>query len=734
MIPCRMRLLPLALLLALFLLMTRAAWASSTLTVAVGPYPVAAAVNPITNKIYIVNACYSSSRGSVTVIDGATNSTVSIAAGKYPMAVDLNTATNKIYVANAGDGSVTVIDGASRSTATVAVGNYPMAVAVNSAANKIYVANAGDNTVTVIDGASNSTTLVRTGSYPFAMAVNAATNKTYVGNMLSNNVTVIDGTDFSTTTVTVGTEPGAVAVNPATNIIYVANGATMGTVSVIDGLTNAVSTIGVGSDPGAIAVNPTINVVYVSNHYSNSATVIDGEDNSTATVLTGTGPGAIAVNTDANAAYVANSESGTLTAIVGPSNSVTNIQVGQYPRAVAVNPLTGKVYVVNYSDGTVTVVIPPNANGLRLVPITPCRVVDTRKPNGTFGGPPIAAQSSRDFPLRSGACGIPANTAAYSLNVTVVPRGPLGYLTVWPAGSARPSTSTLNSTDGRIKANASIVPAGTSGAISVYASNPTDVVLDINGYFVSATVNSALAFYPLTPCRIADTRKGTGALQGPYLKAGLARDLPILSSACDLPDTAQAYSLNFTAVPRGPLGYLTAWPSDRAKPSASTLNALTGTITANAALVPAAANGNISVYANNDTDLVIDIDGYFAAVDSAPGGQSFYTLPPCRVLDTRNTSGLFSGKRVVDISASTCGAPSGAQAFVLNATVVPPGALGYLILWPDGSVQPTVSTLNALDGAITSNLALVPAADGFVDAFASGRTQLVLDIFGYFAP
>jgi hypothetical protein len=65
---------------------------------------------------------------------------------------------------------------------------------------------------------------------------------------------------------------------------------------------------------------------------------------------------------------------------------------------------------------------------------------------------------------------------------------------------------------------------------------------------------------------------------------------------------------------------------------------------------------------------------------------------------------------------------------------VPSGALGYLTLWPDGEAQPVVSTLNAEDGAITSNMAMVPNKDGDIDAYASGTTQLVLDISAYFAP
>ena len=81
-----------------------------------------------------------------------------------------------------------------------------------------------------------------------------------------------------------------------------------------------------------------------------------------------------------------------------------------------------------------------------------------------------------------------------------------------------------------------------------------------------------------------------------------------------------------------------------------------------------------------------------------------------------------------------CAIPANAQSFVFNATVVPQGMLGYLSLWPDGSTQPVVSTLNALDGAITSNMAIVPTLNGLIDAFTTNKTDLILDVFSYFAP
>jgi hypothetical protein len=214
-----------------------------------------------------------------------------------------------------------------------------------------------------------------------------------------------------------------------------------------------------------------------------------------------------------------------------------------------------------------------------------------------------------------------------------------------------------------------------------------------------------------------------------------ARTFPILSSTCNVPAAAQAYSLNFTSVPKtAKLDFLTTWPAGQTQPLVSTLNASTGKVTANGAIVPAGTNGDVSVFVTDNSDLVIDINGYFAP--PAAGGLSFHTLSPCRVVDTRNPPGSqpFNGTRNVDVNGSGCGVPASAQAFVVNATVVPPGALGFLTLWPQGASQPLASTLNAGDGAITSNIAIVPTTNGSVSAFVSDPSHLVLDISGYFAP
>jgi hypothetical protein len=405
--------------------------------------------------------------------------------------------------------------------------------------------------------------------------------------------------------------------------------------------------------------------------------------------------------------------------------------------------VTGATCTVTVNaDQTVLAIFSP-ATALRFVPITPCRVADTRLAVGPFGGPSINGGDYRDYVISDGPCGKFPHAAAYSLNVAVVPHGVLHYLTTWPSELDRPLVATMNSLDGRIKANAAIVPVGANNAISVYVTDTTDVILDVNGYFVPETSDpNGLQFYPVTPCRIVDTRQATGTFGGPSLAAKQVRDFPLLqNTTCIIPPAAQAYSLNFTVVPPGPMSYLTVWPADQQQPVVSTLNDLTGTVVANAAILPGAKTssqtvnvGDIDVYVTHNTDLVIDINGYFAPANS--GGQSLYTVAPCRALDTRLTTGLFTNLLAppVNVVNSPCGVPATAESVVFNATVVPSGLLRFLTLWPDGATQPLVSTLNAFDGAVTSNMAIVPMTDGSVDAFASGYTQLIMDIFGYFAP
>ncbi len=397
------------------------------------------------------------------------------------------------------------------------------------------------------------------------------------------------------------------------------------------------------------------------------------------------------------------------------------------------------VVTVDQTGSTVTVflnLIPAMQGPQRFVPIAPCRLIDTRSGLGGILGPvggPVIFEWGFSG---SGTCGptLAPNASAYSMNFTVLPLEPFPYLEVWQQGGPLSDVSILNSPDGRARANALVVPAGNNGGLDIYfPHSSTNLLIDVNGYFVPAS-QSSLAFYPVTPCRVFDTRNANGPLGGPNLYPGQVRDFPVLDSNCNIPSDAQAYSMNFTAVPYEgqDLSYLTVWAKGFAQPGVSTLNNPAATIVANGAVVQAGTDGQISVYASDNTQLVGDINGYFAPAQ--PGGLSLYALQPCRAFDTRQQNGAFEGELTVNIAASPCAPSISAQAYAMNATVVPDSMLNYLTLWPDGQGRPTVSTLNAVDGQITSNMAIVGTTNGEIDAYASGLTNLILDLYGYFAP
>jgi Chaperone of endosialidase len=133
--------------------------------------------------------------------------------------------------------------------------------------------------------------------------------------------------------------------------------------------------------------------------------------------------------------------------------------------------------------------LPGSATPLVFVAMTPCRVADTRASQGfsaPFGAPSLGAGVSRTFPLQSSTtCAIPAAAQAYSLNVTVVPSSPSGFLTAYPTGQTLPLAATLVWAQGSVTSNAAIVPGGTNGSVDVYANAPTDLVIDVNGYYAA---------------------------------------------------------------------------------------------------------------------------------------------------------------------------------------------------------------------------------------------------------
>jgi hypothetical protein len=366
--------------------------------------------------------------------------------------------------------------------------------------------------------------------------------------------------------------------------------------------------------------------------------------------------------------------------------------------------------------------------------------------SGAFGPPSLAGYKSRDFAISDAGCNVPSTVKAYSLNMTVVPTGPLDFLSTWPAGQNYPGVSTLNSPTGTIIANASIVSSGSKSAVSVVGGQNTDLIIDVNGYFWPPGTQELL-FFPITPCRLVDTRLGqgkSGLFGPPSLTANVTRVYPVLTGGCNIPATAKAFSMNITAVPAGRLGYVAIWSTGQANPGVSTLNSPDGSTVANAALVTAGQDASVTMMSSDATDLIVDINGFFAPPTTSAGGLHFYPMTPCRVVDTRvgqNKTGSFGPPQLAANQSrifpfqGQCGMPASAAAYSLNLTAVPPGSLDYLSVWPAGQPYPGVSTLNSPTGRVIANAAIVPAGTNGAITVAAGKpTDLIIDINGYFAP
>ena len=79
------------------------------------------------------------------------------------------------------------------------------------------------------------------------------------------------------------------------------------------------------------------------------------------------------------------------------------------------------------------------------------------------------------------------------LNVTVTEATGSGFITVYPCGAAQPTASSLNYTAGQTVPNMVIAKIGTGGQVCLFNTNPTQLIVDVTGYFPGADAFTALS-------------------------------------------------------------------------------------------------------------------------------------------------------------------------------------------------------------------------------------------------
>ena len=384
----------------------------------------------------------------------------------------------------------------------------------------------------------------------------------------------------------------------------------------------------------------------------------------------------------------------------------------------------------------------------KFAPLQPARLLETRfgRPtaDGLFdGGGALGAGASLDLGVLNRG-GVPATgVAAVALNVTVTNPSGTGFVTVWPAGSARPNASSLNFVPGQTVAGLVIAKVGANGNVSLFNSaGSTDMIADVVGWFPTTSGLTALV-----PARLLDTRSnntidglfGGGGPVGP----GAELDFTAIGRGGVPGGGVGAVILNVTATNANVTGgYLTAWPAGSARPNASNINYVVGQTTPNLVMVQPGTGGNVALFNSaGTTDLIADVTGWFAT------GSELHPLVPFRMLDTRASGTTGDGQFVgggaigpggrLDLTITgRDGIPaSGATAVVLNVTAVAPSANGFLTVWPSGTLLPTASNLNFTPGSTTPNLVIAGiGSNGKVSIFNSaGGTHVIADVLGWFS-
>ena len=315
------------------------------------------------------------------------------------------------------------------------------------------------------------------------------------------------------------------------------------------------------------------------------------------------------------------------------------------------------------------------------------------------------------------------------MNLTVTQPTASGFLTAYASGGTVPGVSNANFTAGTTLANLSLVPVGADGAIALRTTvaGSVHVIADVQGYVVGGEVAAAGALVPVTPARVFDSRNTT------RVAANTSVDV-VVAGVAGVPTDATAVVANLTVTGPARPGYLTAWPTGVARPTASNVNFVVGQTVPNMAILKVGANGRISIYnsAASAVDVIVDLQGYVTAGTPALAG-TVKPITPTRVLDTRNGYYPVPGNDGGWVDFDSPDLASFPQGVLVNLTVAEPQAAGWLSAYPYGVDRPVVSNLNYTAGAVVPNLALVALTDGYAMIYngSIGSTHVIIDVLAY---
>ena len=324
---------------------------------------------------------------------------------------------------------------------------------------------------------------------------------------------------------------------------------------------------------------------------------------------------------------------------------------------------------------------------------------------------------------------MPANAVAAVLTITTTDTTGAGFVSAWPSGTARPTTSVLNyNSAGATVANTTIVQLG-GGAVDIFVMGGAKIIVDVAGAFVPATgaVSSGRFVALGSASRVLDTRtSGTPVA---------AQSTTRIVRPPSVPADAVAIAANITVDVARDTGFWTAWPAGAARPNSSMLNIERSGQTRSAmTIVPVTASG-FDVFSLGGGHLIVDVVGYFTGSGAASSEDGlFVPMSPVRRLDTREAAPLGRSAPLVATETIEFSSPvSGASALVYNLTTTNASGAGFVTAYPAGNNRPGTSNVNApQSNYIVANLAITTVSTRGVALYSLNGEHLIADISGYF--
>ena len=300
--------------------------------------------------------------------------------------------------------------------------------------------------------------------------------------------------------------------------------------------------------------------------------------------------------------------------------SSINYVAGQTIANAVITPVAGNGNVCFYANRATDIIVDINgwfASGSAFNAVGPKRVFDTRPADSpdalrNVGKSKVSANTTMEVRLTDLAGYVPsAGVGAVSLNVVVTnPEAP-GFITVYACGTLG-QVSSVNYVAGQTIANAVIAPVSATGTVCFYTLATTDLIVDVNGW-----IQAGSGFHGVDPARVLDTRPGQSAnairtvakakIGGGHVLQVKVTDLPGIVPASGV----SAVSLNVTATNTEAGGFITVFACGTME-EVSSLNFDAGATVANAVIAPVSASGTICLFANQMTDVIVDINGWIA--------------------------------------------------------------------------------------------------------------------------